>query len=96
MGAEILSQQTVVGHDQEDGQDVGVVKPRKRADGTIYRVDVGYADTILCNLDDSLSFQMSLGGEFDHLLIAGVEEKSKRIGQEKQSEMSIILLGRKK
>ncbi|KKU04225.1 MAG: hypothetical protein UX88_C0002G0032 [Candidatus Woesebacteria bacterium GW2011_GWC2_47_16] len=81
MTIEILSQQRVIGHDQEGDLEVGEVNPQRRADGSIYRVDVRYANIVDCNLDDTLSFQRSLGGGFDDLLIAGIYETSSSLFQ---------------
>jgi hypothetical protein len=96
MGVEILSQQTIIGHDEEGGLDVGIVEPQRLADGSIYRVDVGYAGVNVCSQDDSLTFQQSLGGEFDNLLVASVKEKSRRIGEKIRTAMPVLITGKKK
>ena len=78
MRTEILAQQRIIGHDQQGDLKVGVVEPQRGADGTVYRVDVRYGDNVLCNQDDSLIFQRSLGGGFDALLKKGVDIKARR------------------
>lgn len=84
MTVEILSQQKVVGVPKREsgGLKVGVVEPQSHGDGTIYRVDIRYESIVFANQDDNLTFQRSLGGSFDGLLIKSVEERARTIQEE--------------